>query len=871
MPRRKSNLNAAKDAPKSLVQGHIDSLTQGVSQQPSHLRQVGQGERQVNGWSSPVNGLTKRRPTQYVGKILSTPEEDFYLETMPVQAEERYSVFLRPFDDSGTTKLRILITLNGETCDINVHGTGMSTVNIPGIGGQEIICDNTSYLFNQADYLTKYVLINNGPLGLLLNREKVVEMDPTKTAAQATDSLIFIKGVNFSVTYQVTLDGTELTAFTTPAADDDPNVISTDAVAEAMRAAVDGEDGFTATREGSVVHVVKDDGGDYSISITDNRSNTLATVIKESVTFFSELPVVAPQDFLVKVEGSAETTNDDIWVKFVPRDAGTVFGEGTWQETTAPDVLTTLAIDTMPIVIRRDGLKRFFVGPADGTEQTLNVNGTDYTYEFPEWGKRTAGDEETVPSPSFVGQALKDHVLYRSRYVVIGGENVILSEVDDAFNFFNDTAVQVLETDPIDVRAASETSIPLVWILPIDESLLLFSEKSQFQLRAADADVLTPRTAIVLRLSNIDMNRHIRPKIAGPNVIFATEEYGFTGFREYQFFDTQQRRIGLNLGGNLNITLNVPKYIEGLVNLWDVGESLDYFVCRSPDNKKKLYVYKYLWQSSQGSLIKQQSSWSEWEFDGEVQWVRFFDNKLWVIFTYADGTFTTIIESEELTDTAEPAMYMDRQLKYPECNSTPQTSDDVAASYDASTGLTTFTLPYEVRGHTDIVVRTDEVTNKGVIIGSASSGNTIVCERKGDWTATKLMIGRRYKFEYEFNRAHKPMRDQARSRIIGDLAGRLQLSTWTVAHYESGDYTLVVKRKNRSIDSRHKFNPTAINVHSNLIQTETDLLDTGTTRIPVCSKNTECSISVESDSWTPLTLVSCWWEGNFNDRARSLS
>ena len=31
----------------------FDTLTRGVSQQPTHLRQVGQGEKQVNGWSSP--------------------------------------------------------------------------------------------------------------------------------------------------------------------------------------------------------------------------------------------------------------------------------------------------------------------------------------------------------------------------------------------------------------------------------------------------------------------------------------------------------------------------------------------------------------------------------------------------------------------------------------------------------------------------------------------------------------------------------------------------------------------------------------------------------------------------------------------------
>ena len=85
--------------------------------------------------------------------------------------------------------------------------------------------------------------------------------------AQASDSLLFIKGVNFHVTYTVFIDGTEQATFTTPAANDDPNTISTDAVAEDLRADLDGLSGFTATRSGSVVHLVKDDGTDYNIQL----------------------------------------------------------------------------------------------------------------------------------------------------------------------------------------------------------------------------------------------------------------------------------------------------------------------------------------------------------------------------------------------------------------------------------------------------------------------------------------------------------------------------------------------------------------------------------------------------------------------------
>ena len=863
--RGKSNLTAGRQMPASLVEAHIDSLTQGVSQQPSHLRQVGQGELQQNGWSSPVNGLTKRRPTKYVGKILTTVEDDFYLETMPVQATERYSIFIRPFDDGGTAKTKLLITLNGQNVDIGLNGTGMT------LSSKEIVCDNTAYLFNEKTLYNKYVMINNGPLGLLLNREKTVKMDSSsKTDAQNTDSLVFIKAVAFDVTYKVKIDGSDKGTFKTPKADDNPNTLSTDAVATDLASDVDGDADYTAESSGPVVWIKKDDKKDYNIEVTDNRSGQLATVIKGSVTSFSDLPTIAPNDFLVKIEGSPDTNDDDIWVKFVTSGSSVAFGPGTWVETAAPETMTKIDEDTMPIVIYRAASKVIFVGPADGSTKKITVGGTDYEYTFPDWGDRTAGDKDTVPTPSFIDKKIRDHVLFRQRYCVVAGENAIMSEVDQIFNFFNDSAITVLDSDPIDVKAQSETSIPLEWMLPVDEGLLLFSQKSQFQLRPADADVLTPRTAIVLRLSNIDMNARVRPKIAGPNVIFATEEYNFTGFREYQFFDTQQRRIGLNLGGNLNLTLNVPKYIKGYVQLWDVGESLDYFVCRSPDDTKKLYVYKYLWQTSQGSLVKQQSSWSEWTFDGDIQWVRFFDNKLWLVVTYTDGTFTVTIEAEELTDKDSPEMYLDRQINFPECNSTPQTSDNITASYSKTDDRTTFTLPYTANSKTDCVVRYDEAKNKGLVLGSIDSGDKIKCVIKGDFTKTKLLFGSRFTFKYEFTRAHKPSRDQARQRLIGELSGRLQVANWTIAHFESGNYDVRIKRKNRDKDSVHTFQGLKLNVQNNQLTTEKDMLATGTFRVPVYSKNMDCQVTVESDTWMPLTLVSCWWQGSYNNRARSI-
>lgn len=861
--RRKSNITGTRRVPQSLISGRLDSLTQGVSQQPGHLRTTGQAEAQINAYSSPVEGLTKRAPTNYAGRIFDTSYQDLYVEMMPVVGNENYSVTLTAV--GGNTEMRIL--LGGVECKLDVHGTGLSVNASP---YERIIGNSSSYIYNQTDLYKKYVLINNGPIGLLLNREKATALSSATTAAEKTDALIFVQGVTYDVSYVITLAGTALAAVTTPKATDTANTISTKSVATDLAARINAVSGYTATTSGAVVLVKKNDGGPFTLQIDDSRSNTLARVIRGSVTSFSTLPTSASNGFIVKVDSEPGNAQDDYWVKFVTND-GSNFGEGTWIETVRPGQKYQINQDTMPLVLYRAAEKVFFVGPADGATRSVTYNSVTYTYTFPTWGERTAGDETSVPTPSFIGQQIKDHVLFRGRYAVCAGESVALSEVDDIFNFFPDTSVAVLETDPIDLRASSETSTRLNWLLPVDETLLAFSSDSQFQIRSADVDVLSPRTATILRLSNILMNPDLRPKIAGPVVLFATNEFDYTNFREYQFFDTQQRRLGLNLGGSSNLTANVPKYIEGLATHWDVGESLDMMVCRTPSNKKKLYVYKYLWQSGSGSLGKSQASWSEWTFDGDIVWLKFIKNELWMLMAYPDGTYSCLINNEELDAMSMPTIHLDRQLMYPECNSDYTTTNNITSAYNATTDRTSFTLPYQMQGETVVVTRTDNAGEKLLELGKAITGTTINCTVPGNWTAAKLAIGRTYMMEYEFTKAYVPARDQARSRVVGEQAGRLQVATWQINHFNTGRYEVVVKRDGRTLDTRYEYRSRGLNVFNNILTTETSFVDTGHLRVPVYSKNTDCRVIVQSDSYLPVTITSAIWEGNYNDRARSVS
>lgn len=862
MERRMSNLTRlAGGGGQPTVRGAFESLTQGVSQQPPHLRQDGQGTEQINGWSSPVEGLRKRQPSRWRGTLFQDIG-DYFVTRFVVVGDERYLVVVVPFD--GKFFLRVLRLADLSICTVAVHGTGLSTTHTSYPDGDStgwVVGDTTSYLAN-TEFLRGFAFINNGPLGLVLNRNKITAMAATLSPARVNAALIFIQGVAFDVTYDVYIDDVLRASYTTPKATDTNNTLNQSIVAEALRDDLSTA-GFTVELKDYIVYVKKADSSAFDIRLDDGRGTTLGRAIGEATTSTSELPILAKDGFVVRTKNEPGAEVDDRWFKFRTFDGGTGIAEGTWEETVKPEIPYQLDEDTMPLVLYRVAEGIFFLGPADGAAETQNVSSIDYDYTFPDWGDRTAGDEETVPDPPFIGQAIRDHTIFRSRYMICAGNKIGFSEVDDIFNFFVDSTTLVQDTDAFDLQANSELSTDLSWLLVVDESVLVFSSDGQFTVRAAgDSDVLSARSSVILRVSSIELNVNLRPKLSGGNVMFATDEFGFTHVRELQAFDSQQRRLGLNLGGSLNSNLFTPKYVRGMGVHWDVGENLDYLAMLTDDDPQTLYVYKYLWAVSGNSVGKLQASWSKWTFSTDIKNF-FFDRNSLVLFTNTatDGAQVIEIDAEELQLEEDPNILLDRRVAYPD-------DGNVSVSYDAITDTTTFTLPYSVAATARAVVRTgNEGLTQGILLGTATSGDQIVCDEKGDFTGKKIAFGEDYLFRYEFTPAYMPVRDQGRQRMVGELVGRLQLATWSIHHFNTGYYTVTVSRPQRS-DSVSTFRARTLGVQGNQIGTETDLLDTGVFRVPIHCRNTDTRVVVESDRWLPVTLTGASWEGVYSDRSR---
>ena len=126
-------------------------------------------------------------------------------------------------------------------------------------------------------------------------------------------------------------------------------------------------------------------------------------------------------------------------------------------------------------------------------------------------------------------------MLFRGRYTVCGGRTIAFSETDDVFNFWPDSAAVFTATDPFGLNTTSELYSPLQWMIAIQENIYAFSATAQFLVRSGgDAGVLTGLTAEVLRMSNLEMNEHVRPKLAGAQILctnhYNTPTFGSSAF-----------------------------------------------------------------------------------------------------------------------------------------------------------------------------------------------------------------------------------------------------------------------------------------------------------------------------------------------------
>lgn len=624
---------------------------------------------------------------------------------------------------------------------------------------------------------------------------------------------------------------------------------------------------FNVTRDGSVIHVWRKDQGEFSISWSDGIADEGMQVVKGSIQTFSDLPAKAWHGFTVEIVGDQSSSFDNYYVKYDESGNST----GTWIETIGADEEYLLNAATMPHALIRQ---------ADGT----------FSFERIDWDERKVGDLESNPMPSFVGQKINDIFFHRNRLGFVAGENLIFSKAGSFFDFFITTATALLDEDPIDV-AVSHTKVSILkHAVPFNETLLLFSDQTQFQLGVTD--VLTPETISINQTTEYEADLTAKPVGAGRYVYFAINRGNYTGMREY-YVDAETE-----VEEAQEITAHVPTYIPDGVFKIASSDNESALVCLSDQTPNQLFIYKYYWSGTE----KLQSSWSRWVFAEEdnILYCDFIESNLYLLVEREDGTHLEVIPfaPNPAEDRWDIHVHLDSKVDE---TGVALNFTDPDPNTDAD-NITYVTLPYKVSDPDELTVvigpdefpavnrwyytmnyivpanflfpfgsryLTAESRNAGMIFKDYTVDNTgefTVLAMQGDWRETPFYIGKNYEFRYTFSTISvKEQADGGGQITVG--SGRLQLRNLAVLYDDTGYFRAEVTPYRRETYT-YTFSGRVVGSGENVIGDVS--IEDGRFKFPVAGKNDQVTIELVNDSFLPSYFLNADWEGFYHLRSRRI-
>jgi len=801
----------------SQVSGAIPNLISGVSQQAFSLRLASQAEVQLNGWPGVVNGLDKRPPFEHAAILAGTYSDSAYVHLINRDAVERY----------------VMVVAGGDLRVFRMSDGSEVPVAFP---------DGRGYLSG-----TSYSAVTVADFTFLVNRGVTTAMAASPLAASRNpEALAVVRIGNYSTTYNITLTaaGGSAQTVTTTTSNTDPATIRTDAIAEALRAQIAalGTGNWQVTRTGSVLHITRSTGGDFTINASDSYSDQGLQAVKGKVPTAEQLPPRAVNGFIVEVEGSPGNRFDNRYLEY--RTGQSAESAGIWTEVPKPGRQVRFDAATLPHVLVRE---------AGGT----------FTFRRGQWADCRAGDENTSPVPGWIGLKLADVFFYRNRLGFLGNEQIGLSRNGEFFNFWRETAAQLLDTDPIDVGVSHVKVSNLHWAVPFNETILLFSDQTQFIDNSGP--VLSPATVDFRQVTEFEASVLTRPKGVGPFIYFGALRGGFTSVREY-FLDGASRAANAN-----DITAHVPELIEGDITDMATSPTEDCLAVVTATSPGSVWLYKFQFSGQE----KVQAAWTKWDLGSgaRVLGLEFINSSLWAVTLR--GT-QLALERMDL----DPGRRLGSLSFVPKLDRLLLGARCASATFNSGANTTTFDVGFDLRFNGP---GTDPGTIEGIVItpfnglpaghrfvpsAAGAQGASTALTIPGDWSSTgarnAIVFGRRYELRHRFSTLL--VRSPASGGgLVAVTDGRLQLSMMRVNYTDSAYFRAEVTPFRRGTYT-YPFTGRVVGSARNLLGQLT--MEAGTFSFPIRTNNMQATIDLVNDSPYPSRFLNAEWEGVFTPRSK---
>lgn len=793
----------------------VPNFLGGVSTQPDEVKLPGQVREIINGFADPTVGLLKRQGTRYIAELKDTASA-FITPSTAITNGKWFSIFR---DD---TEKYIGVIQNGQIRIWDAITGAAKTVNYE--------AGTTSYL----DSAGNYDVLSIYDQTFITNKTKVVakRADPTgiNTDRNAT---IVLKSVEYSAKYTVTINSSTYNLTTRNAdsnlgpADPPKEIISASQILDDLKTGIDGLgiSGLTVTKYDNSLELVRTSG--FTISVKGGQAGdaieAFQYVVKSGgtgVSTLAKLPEKSVNGRLVKITNFSGG-EDDFYVKYIAAD-------GVWEETISPFVSPGLDATTMPHVLVREN---------DGT----------FTFKKVDYEDRLVGDDTTNDHPSFVGRTIDALFFHANRFGVLSGESVVMSQSADYFNFYAQSALTQVASDPIDINVSSIIPTRLHSILPVTQGLLLFSANQQFMLSAVD-DIFSPATVSVNTISSYENDPSINPVDMGTTVGFISKTDSFSRVFEMQ---TRGSKENPSVAEVSNV---VSEWIPASIDRMKASAQNSLLVMSSKSSKT-VYTLRYYTENQE----RQIEAWMKWDMLGEVIHIDIYQDVVYVVTKQTNGywfqTINLVTSPSNPQITTPDGLAVDPRI---DMWATP-----TSITYDPVTKLSTVLLPYRGQASLDAVVLVtnssdpDDV-NQGTTFEPTLevSGSNYFYEIEGDWSTSDLIVGYKYNFEVELPRLYY------RSGNSTDFTARLTIARILFNAGLSSGITFMLAARGRS--DWTNISPTI--QASNYLANTVPLVEGYTFMVPIHQVNQNYSLKVSSDTPYPVSLISMTWEGMYSPR-----
>ena len=569
----------------SLITEKKGSLSGGVNQQAAEHRLSSQVEEMINCLPTLDRGLLKRNPTSKLDiKYLDGTEANLSFDN------DMWSYEYDKGSSSGDTDLSefsVSITPTKGLQILNVR-TGTLYNKTSGI----------NYEGNSEAYLSSSFAGRNGYAAttikdtiFMVNKTiSPVMKNSTEVHPYEQRGYIWIKridpidGYNYGCTIYLDYNGTE-TIVDIPLGE--AKTSSSAAAADLATRITASSTYLTATSNGSLVEIKSTSGRNIdSVNASDSYGDSASFGWGHNVETVSDLPSnMADYRPLVQV-GSND--RDSYWLYYT---------SGIWKEHYEIGIPVEVDGDTMPHTIK----------------QKLNSS-TGYTEFYVstfEWENREIGDETTNKVPRFLDTELnapiKDIFFFRNRMGLITSSGTSLSETGEYGNFFRTSVAALLDSDRIDTGVESRTAINMEYNIVFDDSVVFFSDKSQF--RFEGGDILSPSSYKITEILQNEVDLSIRPVVLNDKIFFVSRRGDYSAVFEMYISNSSTRSSEA-----IDITAHCQSYIDGELDRLTTSPVNNMLFISSRENRDTAFVYKYY----DSGDTRHQSAWFKWTFNGQL-------------------------------------------------------------------------------------------------------------------------------------------------------------------------------------------------------------------------------------------------------------